>query len=62
MEAIPASPLQEGSGPDGLSTPVSSHFGSAFAVINDKQNDIGVPFGPSVSSLDLGYPLQCVHR
>jgi len=64
VEEIPASLLREGNGPDGLSTPLSSHFGSACVVIDDfqKENEISVPFVQSASSLDLGYPLRCVHR
>jgi hypothetical protein len=63
VEEIPASLLREGSDPDGVSTPLSSHFGSACVVIDvfRKQNEFCVPFGQSASSLGLGYPLRCVH-
>ena len=64
VEEIPASLLREGSGPDGLSTPLSSHFGSACVVIDffRKKNEFCVPVGQSTSSLGFGYPQQCVHR
>ena len=59
MEGIPVSLLQEGSGPDGPSTPLSSHFGSTCVVIDDSERAIkfSLPVGLFAPSLGLGYPL-----